>query len=120
MSTSRTSNVLTDRILRSLRPQAVTWERPDGSVEGLALRIYPSGRKVWVLSYRVPNAQGHVGRRAKQRRLTLGTVTKLGLAKARTKARAALQQLAAGGVDPAAEKQAARTQGTVGELVDAY
>ncbi len=82
----------------------------DAALPGFILRMSPSGRKTWCVSYR------HEGRR---RRHTLGTYPSLGLADARDKASDALREVAHG-KDPAAEKKAQRRAETVGEVAEEY
>lgn len=81
---------LTDSAVRGAKPGATDRDLADGTVPGLALRVYKSGRKAWALRLRV-------GRR--QRRLDLGEFPGTSLADARDLARAA-RRLAATGGDP--------------------
>lgn len=76
----------------------------DEALPGFALRVTASGRKSWVLFYRVQTGP----ERGKQRRLTLAHYPLLSLADARAEAHSALQAIERGG-DPAKEKQAVRT-----------
>ena|SRR5688572_9497839 len=102
---------LTARTVQSLKPTpGKRAEHFDHQVPGLALRVTPTGAKSWTVLYR------HRGR---LRRLTLGTLDVLGLAKARERARSALADARDGG-DPAAEKQHAKKAETVSELVTNY
>lgn len=71
----------------------------DAHTRGLALRVYPSGRKAWMLFHR--DAGGRL------RRATLGTWPDLGLADARVKAGEQRPTLAAG-TDGRTAKRAAR------------
>jgi integrase len=91
----------------------------DGLVKGLVLRITAVGAKSWALRYRVVGGQ--------QRTWTIGAYPDLSLADARERAREArknLPRIVAGhvidGIDPAAVKQQARTEATVGALAKAY
>src|SRR2546423_6763326 len=107
---------LTDRRVATIRADATRrLEVPDDKVAGLALRVTPSGAKTWTLRYRVEG-----GRRARLRRLTLGTYPAVGLAKARKAAANALGQVATTHTDPAAMKQAARLGETFGDLAKEY
>lgn len=83
----------------------------DDEVPGFGLRIYPSGRKAFVLSYRVAG---------RKRQITLGTYGVRTLEQARKDARAALAKVETGTGDPLAERQRARQGETVRELCDAY
>lgn len=84
---------------------------PDDAVPGLSLRVYPSGRKAFVLRYR--NAD------RRQRYVTLGDYGVLTLQQARDKA----QKQIAGildGADPQADKQQVAAAETFGQLCDAF
>lgn len=103
---------MTDRFLRSLRPQASIVEYRDAATRGLILRLLPSGVRQWSVRYR------HAG---KQRRAVLGEYPTLRLAKARIKASRTLLA-ARDGADPAAEQQARKRKptDTVSALADEY
>ena len=97
---------LTAASVERLRPPAKgRIEHWDSLLPGFGLRVSETGAKTWVLMYRI-------GRR--QRRLTLGKYPALGLAKAREKAREALDQLDHG-TDPAAHRR-----GLQGGSTDAF
>ena len=92
---------LTKRSIDSFRYEGdgksrdVRW---DNSVSGFGLRIYPSGRKAFVLSYRV---------NGRKRIHTIGAYGVFTLNKAREKAGKLLGGLA-DGIDPAEARHAAR------------
>ena len=87
---------LTAASVERLKPPAKgRIEHWDNLLPGFGLRVSETGAKTWVLMYRV-------GRR--QRRMTLGKYPALGLARAREKAREALDQLDHG-TDPAAHRR---------------
>ena len=71
----------------------------DANVSGLELRVAPDGTKTWSLRYRNLEKQ--------QRRLKLGEYPRMGLADARKQANKELRKVD-GGIDPQAERQAAR------------
>jgi integrase len=102
---------LTARKLDSLKPpatgQADYW---DEGLPGFGVRISASGRRTWVVMYRL-------GRR--KVRLTLGTYTAMPLAKAREGAKAALARVQGGG-DPASERRAERDADSFGQLAESY
>jgi integrase len=75
----------------------------DAVVSGLAVRVYPSGRKSFFVQYRVDGG----GRGAPQRRLALGDVSAISLADARKVARKSLGEVAAG-ADPSGARKVAR------------
>lgn len=92
------ATVLTQLAVEKLKPGPVRREVADAKIDGLRLVIQPTGAKSWCVRYR------YGGR---SRKLTLGKFPAIGVEKARTRARAALEALA-DGTDPGAEK-AART-----------
>jgi len=108
---------LTAAALAKIKPDPVrTLEFVDGDVPGLRLRVTPKGTRTWSLNIRAFGVM---------RRFDVGAG--LGLAEARTKAKA-IRQRVADGADPTAEKRDARTRavsaklglGTFGAAVDAY
>lgn len=82
----------------------------DEELAGFGLRVLPSGRKVYIVQYRV-------GRRS--RRISLGQSAVLTCEQARTRAIAALAAVRAGD-DPAAKRDADRRAITVKELADRF
>src|ERR1700722_2815306 len=87
--------------------QCIYW---DAALECFGLRIYPSGRRVYVCSYRIQ----------KRKRLAcLGRADVLTLDQARKKAQAYLGKVA-GDQDPQAESDVLRTLKTMHELCTAY
>ncbi len=90
----------------------VRWDGgADGVVKGLGLRIYPSGKKSFVLSYRA---------RGSKRLMVLGNFgADLTLDQARTRARKYLVAVR-DGTNPLEEKRAAGRGKTFGDLVNDY
>ncbi|MCC7254380.1 MAG: tyrosine-type recombinase/integrase [Dokdonella sp.] len=86
--------------------RAVLW---DEEVSGLGLRVYPSGRKAFVLSYR------HMGRK---RLIALAAYGVLTLDEARTRARKMLAKVEE--VDPLAVREKARMGETFNDLAREY
>lgn len=84
--------------------------RWDSVLPGFGLRVYPSGKKAFILFYRAGG---------RQRLLTLGLYGALTLDQARTLARQRLGEVAAGG-DPLEQKRKAARGETVRALCDAY
>jgi Arm DNA-binding domain len=102
---------LTDRTVKALKAgPGERIDRVDGTVPWLTIRV-TENRKTWTLGYRI-------GKRP--RRWTLGTYPTLTVAAARKKARAALVQLDAKGIDPGRSKRDARSRETVGDLAVQY
>jgi integrase len=83
----------------------------DAVVKGLGLRVYPSGRKTWVLQYR--DAGGRT------RRTPLGQAPSIDPAAARRVAGDLLRRIAAG-ANPSVERRQARKAATVVDVFEAY
>jgi integrase len=86
--------------------------RWDESLRGFGLRVYPSGRKAWVIFYRTPEGR--------QRFHSLAPYEHLALDQARDEAKGALGRVAKDKADPAEERKAARHGDTVEDLVTLY
>jgi len=102
--------VLTELLLRRLRPRAhrfLIWDRKQS---GLALQIRPNGRRGWKCIY---SCRGRV------RWFHLGDGNAIGLQQARELARDIMYAVAKG-EDPQAEKRARRNAGTFAELAERY
>lgn len=101
---------ITKRLIDAIEPihkDQFVW---DDLLPGYGLKVTPSGRKVFIVQYRI-------GRRS--RRLTLGTLGALTADQARIHAQAALRQVARGD-DPMAERDMKRTEKAFGELLDQF
>ena len=85
----------------------LVWDR---DMRGFGVRVYPSGKKAYLVQYRK-------GRRT--RRVTIGQHGVLTAEEARTRAKALLGEVAGGG-DPSAEKQRHRCAPTVAGLCDRF
>jgi integrase len=92
--------MLTDRLLRSLKPRPVSFDLMDALVPGLGVRVLPSGQRTFVLVGRFPGGRNPTRR-------ALGGYGELTLEKARAKARDWLE-LIRRGVDPQVEEQRLR------------
>ena len=101
---------LTKRTLDAAKPHAERYFVWCGSLSGFGVRVYPSGKKVFV-------AQVRVGR--SQRQVTIGAFGAFTVEQARKQAEAIIRA-AAEGRDPQREKQEARAALTVAELCDEY
>lgn len=108
---------LTEAAISRLRsaPAGKRVERPDALAPGLVLRINDSGRRDWLVRYRLDG---------RQLKLALGSWPAVGLSEARERARR-IRDEAASGVDPKAAQKAAaakavETARTFGELAEAY
>jgi hypothetical protein len=110
--------MLTDLQIEKLPAPAARREVPDGKVAGLYLVVQPSGAKSWALRYRVVGAP---------KKFTIGPYPAISLAAARKRAQNALAEVV-DGVDPSAQKRAAReaekaansAADRVENVVDAY
>ena len=110
--------MLTDLQIEKLAIPATRREVPDGKIGGLYLVIQPSGQKSWALRYRVGGAP---------KKFTIGPYPAVSLAAARKKAQKAMAEVV-DGVDPSAQKKAAReaqkaansTADRVENVVDAF
>ncbi len=104
------------RVVDAIRPSDVRYMVWDSTLSGLGLDVWPSGRKSWILFYRVAG---------QQRRMTLGTTERMPPAVARVTARAALAKVDQG-IDPLALRRGAKdrttdqTPATVAEIAERY
>lgn len=89
------------------KAQCVYW---DEALESFGLRVHPSGRRVYVCSYRINR---------RKRLATLGRADAMSLDQARKKAMAYLAK-AANHEDPRSDVDAQRLLKTIDELVEAY
>ena len=101
---------LTKRFVDAAEIQAADHFIWDDDLAGFGLRVLPSGRKGYMVQYRV-------GRRS--RRISLGSSSVLTCEQARTRAIAILSA-ARNGVDPAAKRDADRQAITVKQLADRF
>ena len=102
---------LTKRSIDSFRYRGGWDVRWDGTVPGFGVRVYPSGKKAFVLSYRA---------RGRKRLMVLGRYgADLTLDQARTRARKERVKVGEG-VDPLEEKRAAGRGRTFGDLMDDF
>lgn len=102
---------LTKRLVDSLEPRKSDYVEWDGDLSGFGIRVWPSGRKSFVLWFR--NASGRA------RKMTLGAYGQLTVDQARKLALGKLAEIATGD-DPAEKKVSARRGNTVSELADRY
>lgn len=110
MTTKLTKSII-DRAVYEGDEQGNKWDvRWESAVPGFGLRIYPTGRKAFILRYRV---------NGRKRLLTLATSGVLTLDRARTLARQRLGEVI-GGADPVEQRRKARQGETIQALCEAY
>lgn len=105
---------LTKRVIDALGYQGVGNERFvvwDDNPPGFGVRVYPSERKAFVLSYRAAG---------RKRLMTLGTFGVVTLDQARAQARAELAKVETKDADPLAEREKARQGESMADLCRVY
>ena len=103
--------MLTERIIRDAKPEPkprIIW---DGSVTGLGCKVFPSGRKAYVLSYRIGNHK---------RLATLARCSEISLHEARERAGAELVRIRNGETDPLRRREQAMKAPTVNDGLDRF
>lgn len=113
MATGRISK----RSVDDLRPKENDTYLWDGghseALSGFGLKVTPSGRKVYLIQYRLG------GRRGRTRRVTIGTNGKVTAEGARARAKILLGEVAAG-KDPASERDKGKAEMNLGPLFDQF
>ena len=94
---------ITKRTVDGLKPADREWIAWDDRLTGFGVRVYPSGRKSYIVNYRA----GDGGRKAPNKRIVLGRCDRISADRARRMAHKTLGEVAGGG-DPAAERAEAR------------
>lgn len=105
---------ITKKTVDALKPEADRFMSWDTEIPGFGVRVYPTGRKVYVLKYRVGG-----GRSGRIRWGTLGIHGSLTPDQAREMARRWAAEVADGG-DPAGIREDQRKAPTVSDLLDNY
>ena len=105
---------LTQTIAETLKLRDRAYVVYDGSLPGFGCRVTPAGARSWIFEYR-PGG----GRRTSTRRMTLGRIDALPLAKAR-KAAEGLYHRTRLGEDPAGVRNRERAAPTVNALIERY
>ena len=105
---------LTKRTVDALKPGAERYTAWDTEIAGFGVRVAPSGKKTYVLKYRVGG-----GRAARVRWGSIGTHGAITPDQARDKAREWAADVAGGG-DPAGDRLDRRQAPTVSKLLDDY
>ena len=105
------SNKSLDKIVPGDKPRIV-W---DTRLTGFGIKVMPSGTLSFIVNYRADGG----GRKAPNRRMTIGRHGKISVAKARQKAQEILGE-AAGGKDPSKTRQEKRAVRSLGDVFEAY
>ena len=105
---------LTKRRVDGLKPRDQDYVEWDSEVPGFGVRVRPSGKKSYILKYRVGGGRGGTIRKP-----TIGAHGAITCDQARAIAKVWLADVAKGG-DPSAERKAKREALTVAELCDRY
>ena len=106
---------LTKRTVDAALPRAERYHIWDSELAGFGLRVEPSGVKSFIAKYRADGG----GRRAPERRITIGRYGTLTPELARREAKKILGG-AATGADPAALLQSKRREMRIADLIDLY
>lgn len=101
---------LTKRLIDTLQPQEKDYFEWDDDLPGFGVRVWPTGKKVYVAQYRAGT---------RLRRMKIGAHGPLTVEEARKGARVILGQVARG-EDPQEERQTLRKSLTVAQLCDNY
>ena len=112
---ARVKLTLTKRTVEALEPADKPWIAWDDKLTGFGVRVQPSGARTFVVNYRA----GDGGRKAPNKRVTLGRYGRITPDKARRMAQELLGRVA-GGEDPATERAGARGMPTLEEAFEDY
>ncbi|MDE0031153.1 MAG: integrase family protein [Deltaproteobacteria bacterium] len=113
--TARLKTTLTKRAVEALKPDLKPWIAWDDRLTGLGVRVQPSGAKTFVVNYR----SGSGGRKAPNKRVTLGRFGRITAEQARRMAQELLGKVASG-EDPAQERAEARGMPTLAQAFEDY
>ena len=103
--------MLSEHVIRNLKPGPKTRIIWDDQVKGLGVRITPAGVKSYVLNYRIAG---------RMHRPTMARVFGLSLRVARTQAAQELNAIRAGGPDPLERQRKAREAPTINDGLDRF
>ena len=106
---------LTKRAVDAFQPADTAWIAWDDKLTGFGLRIHPAGTKSFIVNYRA----GDGGRKAPNKRVTIGRYGRVTVDQARKLAQNLLGKVA-GGADPAYERAMARAMPTLGDAFEEY
>ncbi len=100
---------LTKRVIDGIKPEAKELFIWDTEIRGFGLRVWPSGRRVFIFQYRTKHKQ--------TRRPVIGQFGSMTVEKARRTALQWASEVQDGG-DPGGERRESRTASTVAELAE--
>ena len=103
--------MLTERIIRDAKPEPKARILWDGTVKGLGVKVFPSGQKAFVLSYRTSG---------RKRLVTLARCSEFSLKAARERAGAELVRIRDGEADPLERRREAREAPTVADGLERF
>ena len=103
--------MLTERIIRDAKPEAVQRVLWDSQIKGLGVRVTVAGMKSFVIDYRTGG---------RQRRATIGRCSGMSLREARERAARELASVREGEADPLERRREGREAPTVGEGLDRF
>ena len=112
---ARVKIAIAKRTVDALEPTGKAWIAWDDKLIGFGVRVYPSGRKSYIVNYRA----GDGGRKAPNKRVMLGRCDRISADRARRMAHQVLGNVAGGG-DPANERAEARDMPTLGQAFDEF
>ena len=113
--TAKLKTTLTKRTVEALKPDERPWIAWDDRLTGFGVRVQPSGAKTFIVNYR----SGSGGRKAPNKRVTLGRFGRITPDQARRMAQETLGKVAGGG-DPAEERAEARSMPTLAHAFEDY
>ena len=113
--TARVRTTLNKKTVEALRPADRSWIAWDDKLTGFGVRIHPAGTKTFIVNYRA----GDGGRKAPNKRVSIGRYGPITVDQARRQARELLGKVA-GGENPAEERSDARSMPTLGDAFEDY
>ena len=112
---ARVKLTLSKRNIDNLEPAEKPWIAWDDKLAGYGVKVYPSGRKSFVVNYR----SGTRSRKDRNNRVVLGRCDRISAEEGRRRAHKLLGEVASGG-DPAEERAEARRMPLLSEAFEDY
>ncbi|MCY4238620.1 MAG: Arm DNA-binding domain-containing protein [Rhodospirillaceae bacterium] len=113
--TAKVRTTLTKRFVEALQPAERSWIAWDDRLTGFGVRIHPAGTRTFIVNYR----SGDGGRKAPNKRVSLGRYGPMTVEQARKRAQEILGKVASGN-DPVEERAEARRMPSLGEAFEDY